>query len=98
MPCHFEQHSQSSSQGGEQLLRFKSAYFTLTYFCMVSTGSLNCCKVSSRTHLPVLSHWVQAGFVTSAQQDFSLAWVFTQPLVWLAARTTNQFSYAKGSS
>lgn len=50
------------------------------------TGPLNLCKVSSHTHPTLLSHWVQAAFVTSTQQDFSLASVSTeQSTGWLPA-------------
>lgn len=60
-----------------------------------SAGPLNCCKVSSHTHLTLLSHWVQPAFVTSTQQGFPLASVSTQALGgWLPALQISSFAPA----
>lgn len=56
-------------------------------------GPLNCCKVSSHTHLTLLSHWVQTAFVTSTQQGFPLASIYTLGLGgWLPALLISSFA------
>lgn len=58
-----------------------------------STGPLNCCKVSSHTHQTLLSHWVQTAFVTSTQQGFPLASIYTHALSgWLPALLISSFA------
>lgn len=60
-----------------------------------SAGPLNCCKMSSHTHLTLLSHWVQTAFVTSTQQGFPLASVYTQASDgWLPALLISSFAPA----
>lgn len=60
-----------------------------------SAGPLNGCKVSSHTHLTLLSHWVQTAFVTSTQHGFPLASVYTQaPGGWLPALLISSFAPA----
>lgn len=58
-----------------------------------NAGPLNFCKVSSHMHLTLLSHWVQTAFVTSTQQGFPLASIYTHALGgWLPALLISSFA------